>query len=267
VQNLYVEILEETHTKINIENPAFSMNAFARLLSVSPSQLNEILKGKCGLSVNKAEKIVDKLQLSPSKKKLFLLSVKAKHSRRKVDKETYAKELADLQKNKEFSIAEAHYNLVSNWETISILELLKFKDFSLTAKWVSKKLAINNSKANDCIETFKNLKLIKKNDQKKWVSNKSGLLKSTHDVPSTAIQKHHSSMLKRSVQSLLKDKVEERDFQSAILCIEKEDFISLKQDIRSFQKKIIKKYVRNSPKEAVLVTLNSQLFKLAEEDD
>jgi|GEM_PF-2070220 len=266
MQALYVEILESNYKKMNEVNPSFSMNAFARVLSMSPSQLNEVLKGKCGLSVHKAEGIALKIKLSPSEKKIFLLSVKAQHSRRKADKERYAKELGSLRKNNEFLIESAHYNLVSNWETISILELLKFKDFELTTKWLSKKLAITNSKAKDCIETFKKLKLIKKNDQKKWVSNKNGLLKSTHDVPSTAIQKHHSSMLKRSAQSLLKDKVEERDFQSAILCIEKEDFAVLKKDIRSFQKKILKKYAKAHLEHAELVTLNTQFFKLARDD-
>jgi plasmid maintenance system antidote protein VapI len=62
-------------------NPRYSLRAFAAFLELQASKLSEILSGKKGLSLEKAQHVGRRLQLGPAEFEVFVLSVEAQHSR------------------------------------------------------------------------------------------------------------------------------------------------------------------------------------------
>ncbi len=62
-------------------NPRYSLRAFADFLQLQPSKLSEILNGKRGLSVEKAQLIGRRLKLESAELEAFVLSAEAQHSR------------------------------------------------------------------------------------------------------------------------------------------------------------------------------------------
>ncbi len=260
--SLHVNILENSYKLLNSQNPAFSLNSFARFLSLSPSQLNEVLSGKCGLSPEKALKITKKLPISKGDSDLFVLSAKASHSRRKADRLSAKKELDALLNSDTYQITNESFNLIANWYNMAVLELTAFKDFSFTSKWISKTLKITDRQAKESIQCMKTLNLFKKIKGK--FIRQEGFIESVHDTPNSAIKNYHIQMLNKAKVSLEKDDVKLREFNSGMFCINENDYEMLKTDVREFMQNTIKKYSNRRNEKTELVALSAQMFPVTQ---
>ncbi|MEQ1723066.1 MAG: hypothetical protein ABL930_07800 [Pseudobdellovibrio sp.] len=92
----YQDILKEHLARRINMNPRYSLRAFANSLGLEPSKLSEVLSGKKGLSVDRAEKICERLRLQELDREVFVLSVLAQHSRIKKLRLDSAKKLKEL---------------------------------------------------------------------------------------------------------------------------------------------------------------------------
>ena len=77
------------------KNPQYSLRAFAANLCVDPSALCKILAGKQPLSASYCIRILRRLDLTPDKKKLFLLSAVTERKRKEFIKITRQIETQD----------------------------------------------------------------------------------------------------------------------------------------------------------------------------
>lgn len=77
----YKNVLKAELLKRKSNNPRYSMRAFARALRLQTSKLSEILNGKKGLSVQRAQEIVSIMQFNQIQADLFCLSVECQHAR------------------------------------------------------------------------------------------------------------------------------------------------------------------------------------------
>lgn len=82
----YRHYIQNEFEKRRIRNPSYSLRAFARDLSVSPSRLSEVINGKRGISNLLAQKIMEGLKIEGVDAEIFILSVEAEHSRSKRQK-------------------------------------------------------------------------------------------------------------------------------------------------------------------------------------
>lgn len=80
----YQDFLLEEFRSRRSRNPHYSLRAFARDLGMPASKLSQNLRGLCGISVAKAEKIAAKLQMRDDEKHLFLALVESQHARSRV---------------------------------------------------------------------------------------------------------------------------------------------------------------------------------------
>lgn len=92
----YREILKYQLRKRQEMNPKYSLRAFAKKLSLSPSKVSEILSGKKRLSADRAEEISHKLSLNALEKEFFVLSAKMESSSKKIDRNELAQQMRDL---------------------------------------------------------------------------------------------------------------------------------------------------------------------------
>jgi transcriptional regulator with XRE-family HTH domain len=75
------EILAKEYELRASRNPKYSLRAFAKSLGISQSRLSQILKGRQGLSRNKAELIADRLGYGAEEKERLCDIVTAAYSR------------------------------------------------------------------------------------------------------------------------------------------------------------------------------------------
>lgn len=92
----YREILKHQLQQRQEMNPKYSLRAFAKKLSLSPSKVSEVLSGKKRLGVERAEEIANKLGLSSLEKELFVLSARIESSSKKIDRDELAKHVREL---------------------------------------------------------------------------------------------------------------------------------------------------------------------------
>jgi hypothetical protein len=84
----YREILSESYHQRRRQNPRYSLRAFARDISLSPSRLSEIIGGKGELSREKGTLIAKRLQLSPIRINDFIDMIEAVSAPRAADRES-----------------------------------------------------------------------------------------------------------------------------------------------------------------------------------
>lgn len=92
----YREILKYQLKQRQEMNPKYSLRAFAKKLSLSPSKVSEVLSGKKRLSVERVEEIAGVLNLSSTEKELFILSARIESSSKKIDREEMLKHIHEL---------------------------------------------------------------------------------------------------------------------------------------------------------------------------
>lgn len=83
---LYKKILNDFVQKKQTKNPAYTIGSLGRLLKIPTSRMGEILRGKVGISVKRAEEISKLLNLSEELHENFILSVKSEHARSPIEK-------------------------------------------------------------------------------------------------------------------------------------------------------------------------------------
>ena len=79
LQTYYRSKLQELYETILQKNPSYSQNSYAKYLGVTTSYYSKMMSGKIGLSLNIADKITKKLNMSSEERKAFIFSVAEEH--------------------------------------------------------------------------------------------------------------------------------------------------------------------------------------------
>ncbi|MCB0421445.1 MAG: TIGR02147 family protein [Bdellovibrionales bacterium] len=261
-KNYYIEQLKESYLEKRTKNPQLSMNGFARFLGMSPSQFNEVLNGKSGLSEAKAQRIADKLQYSELERELFCLSVVSLHSRSPKLRINARREFKKMMRDKGVQLKLETFSLVSHWYHFAILELMRLDHFQSDIHWIAQQLKLEKSTVKEALARLEALGLVKER-RGQWV-RQEGVVKTTQDIPSEFIKKHHSQVLEKSIQALYDIPVDRREYDSVFLAMDQELVSGLKEKIREFNLKMIREINQKSKKKDVVTCLSIQMFPVIE---
>ncbi len=206
-------------------NPAFSLRAFARKLSLSPSAVSEILKGKRRISRDMASRLIENLCLDPKESKAVLDLFPAQPGR---DGSMPAKTEAEF-----LELSMDHFHMVSTWHHFAIHSLAETKGFKGEARWIAARLGLRQSEAQAALDRMERLGMMRRTARGTLVG--AGGQYSTPDgVPSVALRKAHGDNLELARRSLEKDSVDERDFTSMTMAIDERKLPVAKKMIREF---------------------------------
>lgn len=212
---LLIQKFEESKRK----NPRWSQRAFATRLGLSSGALSEILQGKRVLSTQLKKKIVDKLHLSPMEQSDFFEEELPLHLR-----------AARLEYHR---LSTDQFHLISDWWNFAILNLINTKDFKPSIRWISKRLNISESAAQESWERLFRLGYLIKNGKK--IARGKPRLMTSDDFLNLSIQKSHLEDRKLIEKSLIEVPVDLRDHTSMTFVMNKKDIKKAKELIRSFQ--------------------------------
>ncbi len=156
------------------------------------------------------------------------------------------------------------FSIISNWYCMAIREMVRLEDFSENSDWIQSKLLfpVTEEKIKLAIQDLLHQGLLKRNMTGKLVPS-SGVLTTTNDIASKAIQKYHTQMLDIAKLSLKESPVSEREFTSETLTINTENLSAAKELIREFKSKFSRLFEEQQGNKTY--QLQIQFFSLTKE--
>jgi uncharacterized protein (TIGR02147 family) len=208
------------------KNPQFSLRAFARMVDVSPAVLSRILSGKRKLTFNLATRIADALVLGPVERDTLYSFFLGSSSEEKTEEEKVQKELSiDC------------FNAMKEWYHYGITQLLYIESFKEDSKWIAKMLSITELEAKMAIERLLRLEILDRDENGKLYRTATHL-STTTDIASAGIRHFQKQILEKSIESLEKDDLLERDVTSITIAINEDQIAEAKLEIKKFRLKM-----------------------------
>jgi uncharacterized protein (TIGR02147 family) len=130
--------------------PQYSLRAFARDLSMSPSTLSDFLQGKLGLSKSRVEHIGEKLNLSLDQREHFNDLLESRFARKQEDRKAAKWRVSSRIKSQVSHLSIDSLHVIAEWFHMGILELVemdeKFQSPTELAKTL--RISVNHIKHN-----------------------------------------------------------------------------------------------------------------------
>lgn len=204
------------------KNPQFSLRAFARTVEVSPAVISRVLSGKRNLTFNLATRIADSLALGPMERdtlySFFINPNEGKSEEEKVQKE----------------LSIDCFNAMKEWYHYGITQLLYIESFQEDTKWISKMLSITELEAKMAIDRLIRLEILDRDENGKLFRTATHL-STTTDIASAGIKHFQKQILEKSIESLEKDQLQERDVTSITIAINESKLAEAKLEIKKFR--------------------------------
>ena len=217
-------------------NPAYSLRAFARDLSLLPNHLSEILSGKKGLSPHKAGSMGRSLGLSPRESDEFVTLVMAESARSRAVR-TRARQQIDqgraLGVLRTLDLNTDQWKIVANPEHLALLEYLRIhpKTTALSAAAIAH--GETPARVEETARRLELVGLLKRRRNSGWRVPKE-MVRSPDGVASSAIREFHHQILRQAKEALDAVPVDERDFSALVLALSPKNLREARSRIRAF---------------------------------
>jgi uncharacterized protein (TIGR02147 family) len=233
--------------KRKLQNPKYSLRAFARDLKISSGRLCDILKGRRGLGPQVAQRIVEALQLPAAEKEEFELLL-----------EKQIQYFSNLGKPV-YSLSQDEFNALVDWEYFATLSLLETRSANSTAAWVADRLGVTAERAGEVLARLERMKMIVLKKNKYYLTHKSVV--TTTDITSSALKESHRQNIQQAMTSLYEDPVDMREISNICMAVDASLIPQAKQMIRDFHRKM-SRFLEQGEKNEVYL-LNVQLFPVS----
>lgn len=250
MNHTYRDILSSELLSRKQSNPRFSLRAFAKQLDLSASHLSSLIIGKRNLTTQQAHKLLNKLELSPADKSLFLSSAFP-----------HLIETPTSQEHRTQLIAEDKFTFLAEWYHFAILSLGDIAANKATPAWVSERLGITELQARDALNRLQRLDLISVKTDGSFKQTGHPLT-TTDDIPSGAIKAYHRSIIDVAKSKLDTIPVDEREYGAVTMAINPAKLEKAKKMIREFQNQFCEELEVGKKKS--VYTLSMQFFPLTE---
>lgn len=248
------EFLGDEFAKRKHRNKSYSLRAYARDLKISPSRLSEVLKGDHGISEESADKMADALRLSASQRKMWKDLILSQSARSGKVRELAQKRLDEAKKeNSVRKIKEEQFRVISDWYHAAILELIDIPGFQSEPLWISEKLGISQSQAEDAIQRLLQLGLL--TWQKNILKARPEAYATFTELPSAAVRKFHRQILGMHHESILQDPMNEREVMSMIMALPKSAMAEFGQEMKTLVTHFWEKYQEHEKEELYSISL------------
>ena len=204
-------LLNETLMNLRIKNSNYSLRAFAKRLDISPSALSEILKGKRKVSKQLAEKMTNRLHLSPMEKACILDKFPEKMKRSSKGKPTCLISKGDAY----LKMTGNQFAIISEGIHLAILSLVKTDDFRSDISWMSSRLNVSENAVRKALFRLLEMELIIFEGGK--FKRSSLPIRVEDDVLNLSVQKSHIEDMEMAKEKIINLDVNDRDFSSMTL--------------------------------------------------
>lgn len=232
-------------------NPAYSLRAFARDLSVSHAYVSQVMNGKKRISAHQARWLGETLGMRPAVVEKMVDAALATEKPKLPPKETKRFIKASVDK----------LRATGEWYHLAILDLIELSDFQPSLAWISKRLGITEKTAKAAVRRLERLGLLIR-DSKGWRKGSEFLSFPTQRSHS-CVRQLHRDLIGKALENLSSGKKTDFDARliaGAMIPCNPERLEEAKQRIHRFRREIIRFLSEGECRE--LYQLNVQLFPL-----
>ena len=252
-------ILQKALIESQAKNPLYSMRAFASKVGLNVGTLSSVLSGKRRVSKKLAERISDALLLDPQERSELLSSFPEK---RPYEKNLVSSPTAPKDADATYlELSAAQFKVISDWEHLAVLSLMKTTDFKSDVAWMASRLGITAKRASDVVDRLIKIGLVERLADKS-LQRCFPRLRTSDDVVDASVKKSHLQTLDLARESLLKDPVQNRDFTTVTAAIDRSKLAQAKERIRKFQDDIAE-FLSDGPQNEVY-RISMQVFPLSQ---
>lgn len=259
-QVFHLQYLTAEYTKRMQKNPHYSLRSFARDLDVPVSWLSEFLNSKKGMSLETAQKLCKSLFLSPSETNMFILSVRANHSRRLEDRKAARAELKAYKVVDTFKMKPADFTETGAWYHQTILELTEVEDFEHTEIDIARRLRLPLPTIKRALQALQGAGLLKIENGKMKASFAE--TESPMDTPSLAMRKYQEQILQKGATALHEQPLDTREFISVTFAFDSDRIKHAKKSLREFHKRFTDEFYTKSDHKNSVYQLSIQFFRM-----
>jgi uncharacterized protein (TIGR02147 family) len=253
--------LREVLSKRQSRAAGYSLRAFARDLSISPSRLSEILAGD-RLSPAKAKTICERLALNEDETRYFLALLviedeAASHKQRNQaqrDIHSYLSQRAFQE------ISLDTFRVIADWYHLAIIEYIRTQQFCSMDELVSY-FGLTPGTVQGALLRLQKLDLLAIQDGRFTLTSRNHQIFA--QAPSKAVQEFHRQVMQKGIKALETEK-EKREFNSIYFTLSPNALPTLREKIRSFLRETLEEpHPADQPSE--VYALSMQLFPLGQQ--
>jgi uncharacterized protein (TIGR02147 family) len=259
-----VDFLNASLKVMQVKNPQFSMRAWGKQLGLGHvAMLSMVLNRKRKLLPSLSGKISEQFlkqgRFTQDESRYFDMLVLFSNASSMEEKNFYQRILSELRPDRQFSTLDLdRIRFISDWYHIAILEMTYLKDFNSDPQWIRLRLgdSVNESQVKDAIDRLIRLDLLKVTEMGLKKSQDS--LESPTDIPNAALREFHAQMIRKALEALERQAIQDREVSSQTMAISKERLPEAKMMIRKFRRDM-SKFLQTDQNDGVY-QLNIQLF-------
>lgn len=243
------------------KNPAYSVGSFGRLLGISASRAAQILKGKVGISVQRAVGIAEALGFSEQDKKMFILLVQSEHERNPQIRNEAIKKLEEIEDG--YDDVSDVFHSIADWHNHAVRELISINNPEDHDKSIPLKLGISVDAYKTSIERLLNLGLIECIPQtipQRYRVKQRGI-RTRQDVPSEAVKTLNEQVLSKAKDELRRQDILDRDYSIVFFKFDKAQVPLVKEKIARFRRELMQELEISETKDSVYC-MSIQFFEL-----
>lgn len=246
-------------------NPAYSLRAFAKQISISPSQLSEVLSNRNQLSSQSALKVGQRLGLASDEVEYFGLLVQKATAKDPGVREATIERMSLINQNRPTQdLSLDAFRMIADWYHIPILEMSELPRLQFTPKRIAKRLGITAIEAETAIERLLRLELLEKQTDGSYKKTyMSGVFRSEH--ANLGLRHFHKKMLEKATDAIETQSNQEKMIGSETFLFDKAALEKFKQITEEYFTRVVNLSKANRKKPEVY-HLGIQMFKVTSED-
>jgi len=257
------DYLRFEHELRKTRRPSYSMRAFARDLSVSPSSLNDFLQGRVGMSRNRIEAIASHLKWSAVRQEHFLNLVQSKFEKDLGARQEALMKVKIRLKDGTYGLSLESFKIISDWYHLVIRQLCEVKDHLKTSD-IARELSLPPLTTGKAVKRLLKLGLLKETEKGLKPSEVGSHF--GDEAPSEAIIEFHTQILELAQKAMKEIHFDERESHSLIFSVRQEDVPKMHAELKKSILQIANKYA-HSEQRNVIQALSLQVFPVWKEQE